>query len=310
MGERTAELIEQRGEVTISALPVKSVLNQCTGPSRVPMDLTINPYRGCEFGCRYCYARYTHQYLDHPDPDSFEKELYAKTEAPMVLAAELARRNLAGRHIAIGTATDPYQPAERKLEITRGILESLCGCRGARISLLTKSDLVVRDLDVLAKLNDRHQLWVGFTMVTMDRAMQRKLEPRAPTPQKRIEAMASLAGEGISVGVSYAPLMPQINDDEQAITSVLSAVADAGGRFAFAAPLWISSCARPSMFRWLGERFPGLLAEYRGLFEHGVDLPQDVRRRMLDGYRAIAEAHGLGASPFCEQREAVQMTLF
>ncbi len=274
------------------------------------MDLTFNPYRGCEFGCRYCYARYTHQYLDHPDPEAFEQQLYAKTEAPEVLAAELARRSVVGRRVAIGTATDPYQPVERRLAITRGILNSLCGCRGASISILTKSDLIVRDADLLAKLSERHELWVGFTMVTMDRAMQRKLEPRAPTPEKRLEALAELVGAGLRVGLSYAPLMPRINDDEAAITAVVAAVAAAGGTFAFASPLWISSCARPSMFGWLGQRFPGLLATYRELYEHGVDAPADLRRQMLDRFRAIAAAHGLGASPCCEQGDAVQMSLF
>lgn len=310
MGEQSADVLDQRGDVTVSRLPVKSVLNQCAEPSRVPMDLTINPYRGCEFGCRYCYARYTHQYLDHPDPDSFEKQLYAKVDAPTVLTAELARRSLVGRRVAIGTATDPYQPAERHLRITRGILEALCGCRGGSINLLTKSALVVRDLDLLLKLHERHQLWVGFTMVTMNRAMQRKLEPRAPTPEKRIEAMRSLAAEGLSVGVSYAPLLPRINDDEASIAAVVEAVASAGGRFAFAAPLWISSCARPSMFRWLGERFPGLLTTYRQWYGQGVDAPPEIRRAMLDRFRTIADARGLSASPFCEQGAAVQMALF
>ena len=308
MGER--ERIESRGEVTITDLPVKSVLNKCVGPTRVPMDLTINPYRGCEFGCRYCYARYTHQYLDHPDPLAFQKQLYAKTAAPEVLAAELARINMAGRHVAIGTATDPYQPAERKLAITRGILESLTGCRGATISILTKSDLIVRDADLLAKLHERHTLWVGFTMVTADRAMQRKLEPRAPTPEKRFEAIRKLASVGLQVGISYSPMMPHINDTEAAITSVVKPAAEAGACFAFSAPLWISSSARPTMFAWLGQRFPGLLPLYRRMYEHGVDASNDVRRRMLDRFRRLATEHGLGASPFCERDEAVQMSLF
>ncbi|NUP99066.1 MAG: radical SAM protein, partial [Armatimonadetes bacterium] len=148
--------------VEVSELPVRAVLNRSAG-RRVAMDLTINPYRGCEFGCRYCYARYTHRFLEHHDPAEFERWLYAKVTAPEKLAAELARMEIAGRSLAIGTATDPYQPIERQLRITRGILQALCGCRGATITLLTKSDLITRDTDLYLKLAERHELSLGFT---------------------------------------------------------------------------------------------------------------------------------------------------
>lgn len=287
-----AVLVPERPGVTFEALPVKRVLNQ-SAARRVPMDLTINPYRGCEFGCRYCYARYTHQWLDHPDPESFEKHLYAKLDAPAVLAGELARRDLRGRSIAIGTATDPYQPLERQLQITRGILEALAGTRGARISLLTKSDLVTRDLDLLQKLDERHELTVCLTLVTLDRALQRKLEPRAPTPEKRLDALRRLAEAGLRCGSSYAPLMPEVNGSVEAIESVLSAVAAAGGRVCFTQVLWVSSSAREIFMAWLAEQFPHLVPRYRRLYRDGLDIPEAERTALNARFAAVAERCGL-----------------
>lgn len=283
--------VEARG-IEVTALPVRSVLNKSSG-SRVAMDLTINPYRGCEFGCRYCYARYTHEFLDHDDPAEFETRIYAKLDAPEVLAKELARMQIAGRAVAIGTATDPYQPVERRLRITRGILEAFTGCRGARLSLLTKSDLVTRDVDLLVKLAERHEVSVGFTMVTLDRDLQRKLEPRAPTPQKRVEAIRTLAAAGLRVGVSYSPILPGVNDSAAAMDELLGAVAEAGASFAFGQPLWIPSCARDILMAWLRENFPERVALYRQLYRRDLDVPQPIRRVIIDRLRETCRRHGL-----------------
>ncbi|MBI2301002.1 MAG: radical SAM protein [Armatimonadetes bacterium] len=299
---------ESRG-VEVSELPCRSVLNRSVG-SRVHMDLTINPYRGCEFGCRYCYARYSHEFLDRT-PEEFETRIFAKLDAPRVLAAELARMKVAGRKIAIGTATDPYQPIERELRVTRGILEALCGCRGAHVSLITKSGLVTRDIDLFRKLHERHHLSVALTLITLDRAMQRKLEPRAPTPEKRLAAIRELADAGLRVGVSYSPLMPGVNDSQVDIDGLLAAAAEAGAAFAYGQVLWVPSCARPFLFEWLREQFRERVWAYRRLYEHGVDPPEAVRAGILRRFEAARDAAGLAGRGMCEEEgEAVQMVLF
>lgn len=309
MGPSESELTPNGHGVTYAPLPVRSLLNRSQA-RRVAMEFTINPYRGCEFGCRYCYARYTHQYLDHPDPEHFERQIYAKLDAPTALARDLARTRIAGRQIAIGTATDPYQPLERRLGITRGVLETLCGCRGARISLVTKSDLVVRDRDVLVRLAERHDVSIAFTLLTLDRSLLRRLEPRAPTPAKRLAAMCALAEAGLRVGLSYAPVLPAVNDGVDAMDSVLAAVAEAGAAFAFCQPLWVSSCARTSLFQWLKDRFPEHEALYRRLFRHGVDLPDALRAALRERFAELAAIHGLSGSLRCDDERPVQLSLF
>jgi DNA repair photolyase len=274
------------------------------------MDLTINPYRGCEFGCRYCYARYTHQWLDEPDPLAFERQIYAKTEAPAKLAAELARMNLAGRSIAIGTATDPYQPVERRLELTRGLLEALCGCRGAYLRLTTKSDLVVRDIDLLTKLHERHELIVAMTLVTLDRAMQRKLEPRAPTPEKRLAAMRQLAEAGLTVALLLAPLLPGVNDSDEAIEQVVAAAAQAGATLVWSQLLWVPSTSKAILFDWLGEQFPEQVRRYQRLYADDVDAPEALRAAASQRVAAAMARHGLGSRPRGRPEAARQLSLW
>lgn len=302
-----APVVVERSGITCSVMPVQNVLNRST-PRRVPMDLTINTYRGCEFGCRYCYARYTHQWLEHADPLAFERELYAKVDAPAALARQLARLDLAGREIAIGTATDPYQPLERQLAITRGILEALGTARGARIRLLTKSDLVTRDIDRLLMLAERHEVSVGITLVTLDRDLQRRLEPRAPTPDKRLGALAELVAAGVSAGVAYAPMMPGVNDCDEALDAVLGAAAAAGVRRGWGAVLWVPSHSREVFWAWLGEQFPGLLPRYRRWYREGIDLPEALRAELRGRLRQALARHGLEDRD--EHPRARQLSLF
>src|SRR6266446_10811505 len=166
---------QQRG-VTFVEMPVKSILNRCTSAA-MPFRWTINPYRGCEFGCVYCYARYTHEFLDLRDPMDFERRIFVKRQAAEALARNLARMPVGADQIALGTATDPYQPAERKFGLTRAMLEVFARIGGLDLSITTKSGLITRDLDLLRTINAHSRLSVNFSLITLNRRLQRVLEP-------------------------------------------------------------------------------------------------------------------------------------
>src|SRR6266403_1136431 len=200
-------------------LPVKSILNRCDS-DRVPFEWTINPYRGCEFACKYCYARYTHEYMEL-DGGAFEKKIYVKKDAAALLAQDVSRKYSYSSeksdgerpdHIAIGTATDPYQPAEREYGVTRACLEELAKREGMSISIITKSNQIVRDIDVLKKIAERSELSLNITITTLRPRLARLLEPRAPRPDLRLAAVRQLREAGLAVGVSACPLIPGMTD--------------------------------------------------------------------------------------------------
>jgi len=167
-------------------LPVKSILNHCES-NRVPFSWTVNPYRGCEFGCQYCYARYTHEYMEL-DTSDFEKKIYAKQDAGPLAHRDLGMQRVQGEHIAIGTATDPYQPAEREFGATRAVLNEMAARSGLSISITTKSDQVLRDLDLLRRIADHSCVSVNLSITTLRTRLARILEPRAPRPDLRLRA--------------------------------------------------------------------------------------------------------------------------
>src|SRR6266481_9682268 len=175
-------------DVEFLEMPVRTILNRCENP-RLPFRWTINPYRGCEFGCVYCYARYTHEFLELRDPMDFERRIFIKRMAGEVLQRTLSRTPIGADQIAIGTATDPYQPAERKFGLTRSMLEVFATVGGLNLSITTKSALVARDLGLLQEINRRSRLSVNFSLITLNRRLQRILEPRAPRPSLRLRAL-------------------------------------------------------------------------------------------------------------------------
>ena len=198
------EDLRERAGVRYTELGARQILNHCD-TRRMPDCWTINPYRGCSFGCRYCYARYTHEFLGIDDPLEFERHIFVKKGAPGVLEREATERKLRARPIAIGTATDPYQPAEARYQLTRGILEVLGRYRGLRLSLTTKSALVVRDLDLLGRLREHSELTVHVSVITTHRELARKLDPGAPTPGRRLRTVRTLVDAGIPTGVNAMP---------------------------------------------------------------------------------------------------------
>src|SRR5512134_3528584 len=204
----------------------KSIISRNTSPD-VGFDQSINPYRGCEHGCVYCFARPTHAYLGLSPGLDFESKLFAKPDAPQLLEKELASQDYEPRMIAIGTNTDPYQPIERDYKIMRGILEVLERA-GHPVGIVTKSALVTRDIDILQRMAKRNLVKVAISVTTLDPKLARTMEPRASTPPKRLEALRQLSEAGIPATVMVAPVIPALNDSE--IERILDAAAHAGAK--------------------------------------------------------------------------------
>lgn len=263
--------------------------------ARVPFDWTLNPYRGCEFGCKYCYARYTHEFMELREALSFETRIFAKQWDARAFREELAR--IPRRDwIALGTATDPYQPAERRFRITRAMLEILAGERGRRLSLTTKSDLVRRDTDLLEAVARRNVLHVAVTITTMDEALARLLEPYAPRPALRMAAVAELAAHGIAAGVLASPILPGINDSEETLEELARRAAEAGAASLTGSVVFLKPCTHTVFFPFLEEKFPHLAEGYRRQFGSSAFLrgayPRIIARRL----EAVRQRHGLAAT--------------
>ena len=244
----------------------KSILNRNQSPD-LDFDFTINPYQGCEHGCVYCFARPTHAYLGLSPGLDFEARLYAKPDAPAMLAKELAAPDYEPRMIAIGTNTDPYQPIERERKIMRGILEVLEQA-GHPVGIVTKSALVARDIDILSRLAKRNLAKVAISVTSLDPKLARTMEPRAPTPQRRLEALKALSEAGIPTTVMVAPVIPALNDSE--IERILDAAAHAGVKEASYVLLRLPLEVRDLFREWL-------MANYPDRYRHVFTLIRDMR---------------------------------
>lgn len=272
-------------------LPTRRYINRCVS-ARVPFAWTINPYRGCEFGCKYCYARYTHEFMELRDSLAFETQIFAKLWNPASFREEL-RRIPQADWIAIGTATDPYQPAERRFGLTRQMLAILADERGRRLSLTTKSDLVVRDVKLLAAIACRNILHVAVTITTVDERLARLLEPYAPRPSLRLRAVAELRKAGVQAGVLCSPVMPGLNDSEESLEAVARAAAAAGAVSLSGNVVFLKPCARAVFLPFLAERFPALAGDYRRRFEAGDFLRGTYPRQIRERLAAVRGRHGL-----------------
>ena len=273
------ESLREGHNVEYFTLPNKSLLNRCISNRQMPFTWTINPYRGCEFGCRYCYARYTHEFMEMRDGMKFEQKIYVKQHAAGLLRHEL-RRVKPDEAIALGTATDPYQPAERRYEVTRGILEEFALHRGFELGIVTKSNLIVRDLDLLKEVAKANRLSVHITITTLDIDLARILEPRAPRPDLRLDAVRALAQAGLRVGVSCSPVVPGITDASKDLESLIRAAADAGADYVFANPLFLKPCSAAIFLPFLQENFPHLAENYRQRYQGRAFLPPAYAKRL------------------------------
>jgi DNA repair photolyase len=247
-------------KTTVTADSTRKILARNDSPD-ISFDRSINPYRGCEHGCVYCFARPTHAYLGLSPGLDFESKLFMKPNAPELLERELSAPGYVPKTIAIGTNTDPYQPIERRYKIMRSILEVLERA-GHPVGIVTKSNLVLRDLDILSRMAERNLVKVALSVTTLDAKLARTMEPRAPTPPRRLEALRQLAAAGVPTSAMVAPVIPAINDAE--IERILEAVAEAGVRHAGYVLLRLPLEVRDLFREWLIENFPD---RYRHVFK-------------------------------------------
>ena len=288
-----SELLEAKRAVQYFEIPSRSILNR-TKPN-MPFQWTINPYRGCEFACKYCYARYTHEFMEM-DASEFEDKIYAKSAAAHLLRQELGRIDRKD-HIAIGTATDPYQPAERRYSRTRSILEVFARERGRYLGITTKSDLVLRDLDLLREIARANVVGINLTITTLDEKLARLLEPRAPRPALRLEAVRQLAGAGIPVGVFPNPIMPGITDGEPALDRLAKTSRDAGAEWFGGGPLFLMPSAQKIFLPFLEIHFPKLLAGYQEMYRKSAYLDRGYKDQLRGRIRKIRDRYGLVSGP-------------
>jgi DNA repair photolyase len=308
------ESVRQGHEVEYFTLPVRSLLNRCISRRQMPFTWTINPYRGCEFACKYCYARYTHEFMEMRDGIEFEQKIYVKQHAAELLRQEI-RKVKAGEQIAIGTATDPYQPIERKLEITRAILEEFARHSGLELGIVTKSALVARDIDVLKQIAQHNEIFVNCTVTTTDADLARILEPRAPRPDLRLEALLKLREAGIGAGVICAPVLPGITDSPRQLEAVVRAAAEANANYVYANPLFLKPCSAAVFMPFLRENFPKLVPDYEQRFKGSSFLAPAYGKRISELFARLREKYGIRKDSGWNktsriQPQQLQMTLF
>jgi DNA repair photolyase len=286
------ESLREGHNVEYFTLPARSLLNRCNSQRGLPFTWTINPYRGCEFACKYCYARYTHEFMEMRDGTEFEQKIYVKQRTAELLRHDL-RRVKSGEAIALGTATDPYQPAERRYEITRGILEEFARHRGFELGIVSKSNLIVRDLALLREVALNNKLSIHITVTTMDVELARILEPRAPRPDLRMEAVRQLSDAGLNVGVSASPVLPEITDSQASLDAVVRAAAQAGAHHIFAGPLFLKPCSAAIFLPFLEQNFPHLVENYRRRYQDRSFLPPSYGKRIAQLMASLRKKYGI-----------------
>ena len=266
---------------------------------------SLNPYVGCEFGCSYCYARFSHRYVVERahaagklsdadagwDGEDFERRIFVKDQILGALEADL-RRVPPGEPIVIGTSTDPYQPAERSFGVTRAVLERLARCEGLSVGIITKSALVARDIDVLRRLQQGNALEVYVSLITVDAELVRTLEARSPLPAVRLRGLAKLTAAGINAGLIVAPVLPGITDDVPGLEALFGAARDAGAKFLHAGPLRLYPGIRDRFLPLLDEHFPHLATRYRAAYRGRGSAPPAYSRALTRRIRRLQARYG------------------
>ena len=299
------ESVSQGHEVDYLSLKNRSLLSKVVS-NRVPFFWQINPYRGCEFGCKYCYARYTHEFMEMRDGMDFERKIYVKQHSAWLLRQEL-KHVRTGQGIAIGTATDPYQPAERKFGITRVIMEEFSRHEGLSLGVVTKSDLIVRDVDLLQKISEKNHFSVHVTITTTNTDLARILEPRAPRPDLRFKAVKKLVEAGIRTSVNCAPVLPGITDSPKDLESLVRASAAAKARSVAAIPLFLKPCSEKIFIPFLEKNFPHLVELYKKRYADRAFLPVEYSKRISALVKRLCRQNGIAARDE-ESRQATNRT--
>ncbi len=286
---RMLPLIGEQKDIRYYSTAARSILN---GPETTGMGFwSINPYVGCAFGCAYCYARYTHRYVMQRASDNermenaladryeamppwlaFERNIFVKQNAPDILAKTLRQGSekhlslLKGEAIVIGTATDPYQPAERRYRVTRRILEVLAEHPGLKVVIISKSPLITRDIDVLSRINRHSDLSVHVSLITLNRDLARRIEPRSPTPEARVRGLARLREAGIDAGVNCMPVLPGITDNPSDLEALVKRVSEAGATYVGACAVRLRATAKQRYMPFIMKEFPHLEERYRNTY--------------------------------------------
>ena len=329
-------VVGEQKDIRYFGTVARSVLN---GPETTGMGFwSVNPYVGCAFGCAYCYARYTHRWVldrsanDHPERAelatardtlppwlAFERRIFVKQNAADVLRKTLrhgSEKHLAllnGESIVIGTATDPFQPAERRFRVTRSVLEVLAEHAGLTVCIITKSPLITRDIDLLTRIDRHSSLSVHLSLISIDRELARKLEPRAPTPEARLRALARLREAGIETGINVMPVLPAITDGRDALERLVKAVAERGVSYVNACALRLRSSARARYLPFIEKEFPHLARRYWATYAYDHKVSERYAEALRGRMRALCEAHGVSYGSYDRepegQREIVEARL-
>lgn len=290
--------------VEIIEVPAKSILNRVAG---MPFPWSINPYRGCYHRCVFCYARRTHTFLEEDGVGRWGSRIYVKVNAPAVLRSELAKRSWAHEHVAIGTVTDPYQPLEGRYRLTRGILQALADY-DTPASLITRSPLVIRDVDVLQHLARTAGASVSISIATLDESLARSIEPTVAPPRKRLLAVERLAAAGIEVHVALAPILPHVTDAKEQIEAVVRAAREAGAHAVWHNTLHLHDVTRDAFFGYLRSNRPDLIARYASYYR-GKYAPREVHDAIESRVHQALRRFPKNAAPFITANGPRQLSL-
>lgn len=295
LAKRMGPMVDERRGTHFQSLDSERLLNRLSG-SNMPFGWTVNPFRGCEIGCRYCYARATHEFLGHSAPEDFEDHVYVKTADPGRLLADLRRARESGQEIAIGAATDPYQPAETRFAVTRRVLETMARVPGLRIGITTKAAGITRDVDLLAEISRGSDLRVNVSLISLDAALLRSIEPRAPRPDLRLSAIRTLAAAGIRTRIFVMPVLPLITDGEAGLRDLLVAAREAGAEEAIAQALFLRTpTTRDFFLAFIREEFPWALPRYLEMYPQPGSAPVQVRQTIERRVETLAREVGFAA---------------
>jgi DNA repair photolyase len=313
---RKVDTPEFRG-ITFYEVRARSIVNRVPEASFVPFRWTINPYRGCSHACFYCFARNTHTYLDLDHGEDFNSQIVVKVNAPELLRKELAAPSWKGEHIAMGTNVDPYQRAEGRYGLMRGVLEALRDFCNP-FSILTKGSLILRDIDLLQQCAVVTDVAANVSVGFVDRTLWRTLEPGTPAPQKRLEVCRRLNDAGIACGVLMAPIIPYLTDSPEQLSATVRAIADARATHVAPIVLHLRTGAREWYMGWLREHHPDLVTRYQKLYSRGAYAPKAYQEEITGRVHDLARRFGIGRTapsearrvrPPAESPEPEQLTL-
>jgi DNA repair photolyase len=279
--------------MTFYEVQAKSVVNRVPEASRMPFRWTINPYRGCQHACVYCYARQSHSYLELDSGADFDTKVVVKVNAPELVRKKMASSGWSGEHIAMGTNVDCYQRAEGRYRLMPGIIGALKDAANP-FSILTKGTLILRDIDLLAEAAEVTDVGLNVSVGFIDKELWRSVEPGTPAPGRRLEACAALNERGLRCGVLMGPVVPFLSDSPAQLDAAVSQIAATGAAHVSPIVLHLRPGTREWFFRWLGAYHPGLVGRYLELYGRSPYAPKSYQARIAGQVRELAEKHGIG----------------